>query len=312
MLIFETLAPLILLIGLGAVLAHIRFLGTQFMADMNKLAFWIALPALFFLSATHTQAPGPQTWLLLGVMLVGTLLICPVAWLVGLPLRLPSSANGTIMQSAFRGNLAYIGVPVLAYSFSLNPAGDVAKSMATAVLVVVLIMIFYNLLAVLVLHQHDTNRPGLDWKRLFLTMATNPLVVSGILGLLVAFSGVRLPNFFTRALDVLGGAAVPLSLLCIGGSLTTTTLQGKRSWITAAALLKVLVLPVMIFLFGRLAGLNPAEMRIAVVIAACPTAAAAFVMVSSMGGDKALASGSIALSTLLSLISLSLALWITG
>ena len=51
MLLVDTLAPLVLLIVLGAGLARIRFLGPAFIADLNKLAFWIALPALLFTSA---------------------------------------------------------------------------------------------------------------------------------------------------------------------------------------------------------------------------------------------------------------------
>ncbi len=50
------------------------------MGDLNKLAFWIALPALFFTSANHAAEPGSQTWLLLGVMLAATLLIVALAW----------------------------------------------------------------------------------------------------------------------------------------------------------------------------------------------------------------------------------------
>ncbi len=310
--IVETLAPLILLIGLGAGLAHIRFLGAQFMSDMNKLAFWIALPCLLFVSATHATQPSPQTWWLMGILVGSSLLISGIAWALSFPLGMPHNARGTIMQSAFRGNLAYIGIPVLAYSFLLSPVGDEKATMATAVIIMVLMMVFYNILAVLVLHSSDGKPGKTDWPGMAKTIATNPLVLAGLLGLGVAFVGLPLPRFFVHALDLLGGAAVPLSLLCIGGALATTPLQGRKSWISAAALLKVLVLPVIVFVLMRLIRLDPAEQRIALVVASCPTAAAAYVMVSHMGGDKALASGSIALSTLLSGISLGLALWISS
>jgi predicted permease len=44
-------------------------------------------------------------------------------------------------------------------------------------------------------------------------------------------------------------------------------------------------------------------------LSCCPTAAAAYVMARQMGGDEGLASGSIALSTVLSFLSLALILW---
>ena len=118
MLLVDTLAPLVLLIVLGAGLAHIRFLGSAFMADLNKLAFWIALPALLFTSANNAAAPDAQTWRLLAVLFAATVLITLVALGASFAWRMPGGVRGTLMQSAFRGNLAYIGIPVLAYSFS--------------------------------------------------------------------------------------------------------------------------------------------------------------------------------------------------
>lgn len=303
MVVLETLAPLILLIALGAGLAHIKFLGREFMADLNKLAFWIALPALLFTSANHAAEPGSQTWLLFGILVAGTILITVIAFGTSYLLRMPDNARGTLMQSAFRGNLAYIGIPVLAYTL-----GTDRKAMASAVIVMVLSMAMYNILAVIVLH-HGTSA---DWRKVARSIATNPLMLAGLLGLIVPLLNITLPTFLDRALVSLGNAAVPIALLCIGGSLAITPLRGRRSWITAAALLKVAVLPFLVYWMGRVAGLGPQEQRIALVLTACPTAAASFVMAKQMGGDEALASGSIALSTVLSGLSLAAVLWVTS
>ena len=312
MLVVETLAPLVLLIGLGVCLARIRFLGPEFMADLNKLAFWIALPALLFTSANGAAAPDAQTWRLLAVLFGGTVIITLAALGASLALRMPVGARGTLMQAAFRGNLAYIGIPVLAYSFSETQADGGSRAMGSAVIVMVLTMAFYNILAVIVLQTSNHSATGADWRKAVRAIATNPLLLAGVLGLLVPMLGVTLPSFLQRALESLGAAAVPIALMCIGGSLATTRLRGRRSWILTGALLKVAVLPALVFLMSRFAGLGPVEQRIALVLSSCPTAAAAFVMARQMGGDEALASGSIALSTLLSSVSLAVALWVAA
>jgi malate permease and related proteins len=312
MVLVDTLAPLVLLIALGAALARIRFLGSAFIADLNKLAFWIALPALLFTSASGAAAPSSGTFRLFAVMVVGTALITLLALAASFALRMPASTRGTLMQAAFRGNLAYIGIPVLAYSFSESPTESSTRALATAVIVMVFTMALYNILAVIVLQSSIHAPGGIDWRRSALAILSNPLLLAGLLGLIVPLLRITLPSFLQRALEALGAAAVPIALMCIGGSLATTTLQGRRSWIVTAALLKVAVLPFLVFLLTRLTGLEPADQRTALVLASCPTAAAAFVMARQMGGDEALASGSIALSTLLSFISLSIALWVTS
>ena len=133
----------------------------------------------------------------------------------------------------------------------------------------------------------------------------------GTAGLGLAVAGVTLPTPIDRTLEVLGDAAVPIALLCIGGSLTTTRFAGTRSWIAWAAAFKVAISPRVAGTLVRLAGLGALEMRIALVFASTSTAAAAYVMARQMDGDEALASGSIALSTVLSAISLAVALYLT-
>ncbi len=312
MLLVDTLAPLVLLIALGAGLARLRFLGSAFMIDLNKLAFWIALPALLFTSANHAKMPDAETWRLLAVLFAATLLITLMALAASIVWGMSAGARGTLMQSAFRGNLAYIGIPVLAYSFSKTEADGGNSAMGTAAIVMVLTMAFYNILAVVVLQVSNHSVTRGERRQLARAIASNPLLLSGLLGLLVPLFGISLPSFLQRALESLGAAAVPIALMCVGGSLAITRLQGRRSWIVTAALMKVAVLPLLVFVLSRLVGLGPIEQRTALVLSSCPTAAAAFVMAQQMGGDEALASGSIALSTLLSSLSLAVVLWLTA
>lgn len=311
MLIVDTLLPLILLIALGAGLAHIRFLGDAFIADLNKLAFWIALPALLFRGAAHAEHASPSLWWLLGVVLAATLLVCGVAWAVARLMGLPRESRGTMMQAAFRGNLAYIGIPVVTYSVSRSE-GVSNDTLATAAIVMALLMAFYNVLAVVVLQASRPRSADARHVSLLKPILTNPLMLSGLSGLLIPLFGLRLPGFLDRTLESLGSSSVPIALLCIGGSLATVHLVGRRLWIVTAALLKVAVLPAITYVLARLVGLGPMDTRIAMVYSTAPTAVAAYIMVKQMDGDEPLASGSITLSTLLSTFSLAAALWLTS
>lgn len=310
MLIFETLAPILLLIALGAALAHLRFLGRNFIADLNQLVFWVTLPALIFVGVAEIGHAGGQTLALIGVLTATTLVALALGWIAGRLLGLSPAGVGTLAQSAFRGNLAYIGIPVLAYA--LSALADVARSeeMATALLVMTTMTAIYNVLAVLALQgaQHKLG-PG-SAVLIARSLATNPLIIACVAGLAFTLAGLKLPIFLSRTLETLGASAVPIALLCIGGSLATIPLRGRRSAIVVAAALKVFAAPLIAWAFCQLAGLSGPDLRIALVLSACPTAVASFVMAGKLSGDEALASGSIALSTVLSAISLALALWI--
>jgi predicted permease len=253
---------------------------------------------------------GASIWRLLAVVIGATLLISLIAWAVAFALRLPAAMHGTFVQSAFRGNLAYIAVPVLASTFSGLMPPVAGGAVATSVVVMVLTMAFYNVFAVLVLQLSRRDGKKMHGWRTVRVIATNPLLLSGLLGLLVPLLNVHLPAVLQKTLEMLGGAAIPLALLCIGGSLVMAPLRGRQLSIVMASVLKVVALPLLILLLAQVAGLDGTERRIALVFAACPTAAASFIMAQQMGGDEALASGSIALSTVLSAFSLAFALWV--
>lgn len=312
MIIFETLAPILLIIALGTLLARWRFLGLEFQADLNKLAFYVALPALIFENVATAPLPGSRTWILLATLFLSTGTVFFGASLVSRLLGIARSARGSFVQASFRGNLAYIGVPVLAYASVGMPSAEATDHLATALLVMAPTTALFNILAVVALRPvHDSlSRTGT--LRLFgSTLAKNPLVIACVAGIAFATLRIPLPRVAELSLEALGAAAVPVSLLCIGGALAAMSLHGNRLSIIFAAVIKTCLSPVIALGIAFVFGLRGDDLRIVLVLASAPTAAAAFIMARQMQGDTTLTSGAIALSTILSAVPLSLALWFT-
>jgi predicted permease len=140
---------------------------------------------------------------------------------------------------------------------------------------------------------------------------TNPLLISCVAGLIFNALHWSLPLFLNRTLETIGAAAVPMALVCIGGSIAFIKLGKNIAGMAAAVLLKLVFVPAVVFAIGTLLGLATVDLRIAMVFASCPTAAAAFVMARQMEADEAVASGSIVLSTIFSAFALPVALWLT-
>lgn len=309
--VFHIISPIVLLVLLGYILARVRFLGAAFMADLNKLAFWVALPALLFRSVAKADTPGPQTLDLLLLLAAVTLVVAVAGWLSAAALKMPRTSFGTLSQAAFRGNLAYIGVPVLAYAFAGDP--NFQSLFATAVIVMTALMAVYNVGAVLVLQASQGGVSAASWRSALRAIVTNPLLLAAAAGLPVGLTHTPLPLFLDRFLEALGGAAVPVALLCIGGSLALPVAQaGRTVAVVGGALLKVVLAPALVWLTAPFFGVEGADLRIAMVFGACPTAAAAYVMARQMSGDEVLAGRTIVLSTVLSFVSVPVVLWLTG
>ena len=295
-----------MLIALGAGLAWIRFLGKPFIGELNKLAFWIALPSLIFRAAAHAGSPTSGTLVLIGAVAVPTFVAALLAWLVARVTRIPASARSTFVASSFFGNLAYIGIPILAHSLGRIALGDAPELLATSVIVMTAMTVINNALAVAVFQGGKFDALSLARRVL-----VKPLVIAGCLGILYGMSGRAVPPAPDQVLQSLGATAVPLALLCIGGSLEMTSLRGHISWIAGVSVLKVLAFPLIAWMITRSLGLNPADTRVVLIFCACPTAVVAYTMASQMGGDEPLAAGAIAASTVASFASLAVVLAIT-
>lgn len=211
-----------------------------------------------------------------------------------------------ICCSSFFGNLAYIGLPILAHSLGPVALGDSPELLATALIAMTVMTVFNNALAASLFRKERFEIRGLV--RL---IVTNPIVIAGCLGIGYGMTGLSVPYVFDDVLRTLGATAVPLALISIGGSLEMTPLRGRISWIACASALQVIVFPLIAWVICRTLNLDPADSRIVLIFCACPTAAVTYTMASQMGGDEALAAGAIAMSTVASFVSLAVVLGIT-
>lgn len=297
-----------MLLGLGVALARCGFFNADFFQSMNRLVYWIALPSLIVARLAEAELPGLQLIRPGAALLAATVATGLSAWGVARVMRLPRADYGTLIQAAFRGNLAFIAVPVLLYSISDLPLSAQADWIALAMILLGATMIFYNLASVAVLLASQAEGSMRTVGTLFRRLITNPLLLAAAAGFLINLMPMSLPQPLLATLETIGGIAVPGSLLCIGAVLASIRMVGNRSAILAGALLKVALLPLWALVCVGLLGISGVEARIVLVFAAAPTAAVSYVMAKELGGNVALASGCVALSTLLAPLGLVLVL----
>jgi len=310
--VFIILFPLFFILGLGFFLARIDFLNSTGVKAFNGLVYYVALPSVIIFKVSHAEIAGESALRMLGAFQGGTLLLLGLTFWVSGRLGHRDVKRTTFVQGAFRANLAFIGLPVLIYALEHLAPEVRDQYIASAVLVFAPTMITYNLFSVLLFLA---GRGELNWRQFgksTRTVLSNPLIVSGLVGIFMALLGWTLPEPLDLSLEALGRIAVPLALLCIGASLATVEMHGRRRGVLIASALKLAVLPFFVWLMSWVMGLNGPETFTVMIYAACPTAAASYVLCQQMGGDEGLASGVIALSTVFSVIPLAVVLWIFG
>ena len=302
MFIINSIAPIFLLIALGRMVQKTGFLPDAFFKGINRFVFWFALPALLISRISVAELELATLSRIVLLLTAGTLLAMALAWAVSRKLDLPAPKTGAFIQGSFRGNGAFIGLPVIVYSLgSLDPR---AETLGTVVLGPVVIL--FNLLSVLVLTHYSRHRKGNSPSMASFAgeMVRNPLIAACAIGMALNLCNIALPRLLIRPLDALGDTALPLVLMSIGASLKFERLRGAASPSLIASLIKVAAAPVFGFLLAGLFALSQTERMIAIFYLAAPAAGMSYVMADVMGNDGPLAGRIVALSTLLSAISI--------
>lgn len=297
--ILETLLPVFFLIGLAYVLGRRGWLSREFFHQLNWVIYWISLPALIVSSLIGATQIPPDTLPLIGIFTAATLTVVVLGIGVARLLGLPREHLGTFLQSVFRGNLAYTGLPILLFAVRNQSPAQVDAVVAQAVFLFAPTMVLYNTLAVLLLLGYRRGFSGGEWKRIILEILRNPLILASALGALLFVLAVPLPAILTNTLSLAGQMASPAALLCVGGAMAFVSLQGRHCSSLTAALLKCAALPAITLAFANYFALTPTALLVVLIFSACPTAVASYMMAKQLHGDEALAAGSIVLSTLL-------------
>ncbi len=290
------LLPDFALILLGAAIRRWMHLGDHFWSGVEKLVYFILFPALLINAIVKTRldlgAALPLLATAFAAMAGGMLLGLLPKWAV----RLPPLSFASVFQCGYRFN-SYIGLAVAGMLFG-------APGIATMGLIVGAAVPLANLVSVWMLARHG--EAGL-WRE----VARNPLIWGTAAGFTLNLAGFAPPPPLQAFLGRLADASIALGLITVGAALRLEGMPGVRGvslWLLAV---KLLALPLLAAVVGRLLGLQGLNYQVVVLFAALPTASSAYILATRMGGDGRSVAWLISATTLGSMLTLPLwAAWL--
>jgi predicted permease len=300
--IVNSLLPVFLIIILGYSIARSGMLIETHLDSINSLVYRIGLPILLFYkvsSAAYLDGAANRIFLIILASSLGTILF---STLLARLLGLEKTSIGTFVQASFRGNVTFIGLPVVIYTLADNPRAE-----TLAVLVLAPTVAVNTTLSVLVLliSQHKFEIKAL--KKVTWALVSNPLLIGALAGGIFAMLNWHLPTAIFRTCEAIGQMSLPLALIGIGGTLAFVKVRGNIRDAIIASITKISINPLLGYLLTLALGLTIQDARIALIYLCCPVAAASYVLTNQIGGNDALAASAVFISTILSAISLSFA-----
>ena len=304
MMVLDNLFPVFALLLIGHLLKRFGITHDAFLKTADKLIYYIFFPVLLFwkIGGAASDLIGDP-----GLYKAAICAVVSVYILSSLYIKLfkvPAYQAGSFSQSCYRFN-TYIGMAVM-----LNALGEEGARQFS--ILIGLIIPIINILAVSTLSWYSEKKVSFP-QRVVLTakaLISNPLIIACIAGLAYwKFMG-GFPVFIDNTFRLASFVTLPLALFSIGGALTLGTMKNYFKLSLVASLFKLVILPLSGYLFLNAFDATGISFRVGMLYFTLPTSPALYILSSQLSSDTQLASAAIALSTLLSIISLSVALLI--
>ena len=300
-------APLFALVALGYALAAWGRWPPAVGDALTRFVFAIAVPVLLFrLMSGFSRLPPVDVRLLFAYFGACAIVFVVARIVARAGFSMDGAAQTIFALGAIFSNNVLLGIPLAKLTL-----GDAAIPPFSMVLVFNALLLWTLCTASVEWARHGSpSLAGLG--QTLRDVLANPIVASILAGTAWSYVGASLPPLVEQTMDMIGQAAVPLSLIALGMGLAE---YGVRSgWRESLAItgLKLVVQPLTVFALARALDLPARETQAIVLMAALPVGANVYLMsrqFDTLGGPVA---ASLVLSTALAAATTPLALALIG
>jgi malonate transporter len=305
--IFLALLPVFIVILIGFGLRHFRVIGDTHWAGLDQLCYFVLFPAIIFKEIAAADFTGVPVFRMAGAMMLAVIVMIGLLVLLHRPLMKSLGMNGpqftSLVQGAARWHtfIAFAIIP-LQFGPQALSLGAVSAAAMTPLL---------NILCVIVMARfaHETH---VSAKELLWSILRNPFVFSSLGGVAWQVSGLDLPGMALQVLDMIGRGALGLALLTVGAGLRLGDALSSVRPVAAAAVLKLLAMPLLMAGTLVLMGVEGQAFAVAMLCAAVLTGSGAYVLARQMGGDAPMVANILTLQVIAAAVTIPLVLYLSG
>lgn len=306
--VFNVLLPIFILLFLGYLSVKISLINKEQISALSAFVIRISLPALLLVALAskdlHEIWYPSYFFVYAGVSFVLYLLVFLVFYYV---FKHKFSHSAVFAMGGAMSNTGFIGTAILTLLM-----GNQATIYISLTLIVENVIIVTMVLALAEAGLQQQKNIALLLRQTLLKLLKNPVILSVLLGLSLAFLQVKLPAQLHQALDLLGKTASPIALFVIGGGLVGLSIEKIDMESMFLVFAKMIMMPVAVFTgLSLLPNVSKEMLYAGTIIAALPMPAAFAIFSQAYHLDDRKTLTPLMISTFLgfAIISMLIALW---
>ena len=301
--VLNSALPIFALILTGFICGHFSVFDRTATDNLNRFAVYLALPSLMFVAMSKITPDQVRQLGFVGAFCAGFSITFAVAFAISRA-RGRRVANASIEGlDAGYSNVGFMGIPMCLLVF--GPESAPASIIATLFTACILF-----LFAVVVV-EIDLQKGNSFWStgaKVAGSLLTSPLLIAPIAGLCIGLSGLKVPTPFESFTTLLGGAASPAALVCIGLFLAQESVVSDDAVsIGILVAMKLILQPAITAFFAfYVFTMPPLWSHSAVILSALPIGSGPFTIAKLYGLEAGVTSGAIFASHVFAVLTVSL------
>lgn len=308
--IIEQTGKLFLILCLGVLLAHVGILDVHTKQRLTKLLLTVATPMMMIdafhdrmlMAAEQSSTQDISVGMLFLISFGFYIVLTVLSVLLVFCMRIPKADRRLYLFMTIFGNIGFMGFPIVQSVYGTEAV------FYGAILNSVFNIIVYTFGVVLMGSGTDNTKKAIPWRKLLLT----PAVICTAVGVVIFVCKIRLPAMLADTCDTLGGLTSPLAMLVVGANLHGMKLKEVLTdmRLNLYVLLRQMLLPLIFWAIVHPVVTHPVLAPTLLLMACMPVANTTALFATEYGGNERLASQGIFLTTLCSLISFPLIIFL--
>lgn len=297
MILLQQMMVLFIIMMIGFVCRRIGLIRAEGSKMLSGIVVNVANPALILSSSANKESSiqGRELVITLGLAVCFYLIFLVLAEIVPRVLRVGKEDLGVYKAMTVFSNIGFMGFPLLSAMYG-----------SEALLYASLFTIPYNILiytyGVSSMSKEDKEqKSSIPWSKIF-----NIGVIFSIIAVVLYLTKLPVPTVITDAAGTFGNLTAPLSMIVIGDAMSQMKI---KELITDKKLMlftgiKLLVIPIAGLFFIKHLNLSPMLTGVCMVMLSTPVGSMTAMLAQQYDGNYELASKGVAVTTLLSVITM--------
>jgi malonate transporter and related proteins len=307
--VFYSVLPIFLIALVGSIIKRKWLTSDEFWRGLEKLSFYILFPAMLFEHTLEVNLNNSEFTRLIIALFIANLLVS-----IGLVVyQFRTDYDRVQFTSVFQGATRYNSYIFFALGAALF-GEDGLKIIAT---ISPYLLILTNVTAIISFAYYiPKSGSNLTIKRglviMFKSIVANPFVLASIAGGLFNYFDLILNQGIEKTIHSFSNSSFAIGMLVVGAGMKLKIKPEYLNQIIFTSGVKLIIMPIVTFIILWMMSITGTSKSVGILFSCLPCASSAYILSRQLGGDVDTMSSIVTFSTIFSIISLSLLVYILG